>query len=234
MAGMKKFSRILSLLCLAVLLAGCGGTSSEKLDEVKAQLTELENARAHAEEVYDTLYDDALFSRVTEAGKQVDVFLSTDYAKTGDADIDAEVLPAMRELEDTYAELQTLLDQTLKAEEAGRAEAESRRTLTFHIINATGQTISCVTWMQGTGKSSAGLLSLPGELADGETLAGITVPVVLTNPEKELFLVGETPEGESLRYSIGDINGINEEALFYLKLLPDGQKVLSTNPSELS
>ncbi|MCR5676314.1 MAG: hypothetical protein K6G16_11455 [Lachnospiraceae bacterium] len=238
-----------------LLFCGCGKASSAKLAEVKEVREALAGARAHAEETYDAICDDALFVRLTEAGKQADALSEIAASSMTDEEIDLNLLTPMRELTDAYAEMQEQLDQTAQEEEQERKEREGRVTLTFHIRNKSGRNFLGLSWMQGTEGRLSEILRMDRPLANGETLAGVTM-TAMEESTQEIWLYGllrepensaesgsskseqaddkEQQEKESCGFPVGVIGEMNPEALFYLELLPDGEVYLTTDPANLA
>lgn len=182
----------MAVFLLALVLSGCAKASEEKLAEVSDAFSALTEARAKAEETYDKLYDDTLFVRLTEAGKQLDVVLSENAAALTDEEIDTEILAKTAELTGTYAELQEMMDTLYAAQEERRTERENRKQILFCVLNKSGATLTNLRWVLGDASAAKECLSLEGDLASGETLAGLTVPVI-REPEETLWLYADLP-----------------------------------------
>ncbi len=218
---------------VSILLAACGA-SRGRIDEVNAELESLREVRSHAEETWDGLYDDSLFWRVTDAGQRFDALAQTDLSALTDAQIDTELLPAIRELADTYDKLQEKLDEIAETEKELYPELEDNEALSFHILNGSGEDYTSLTWSQGAKIASRDLLTIPVPFSDGQTLAGMTVPVVMEKSSQMLRLVTETQDGETRSYDVGRISSFDVDSLYYLVLLPGETISLTDDPAVYS
>ncbi|MBR5115765.1 MAG: hypothetical protein IK096_01740, partial [Lachnospiraceae bacterium] len=70
--------------------------------------------------------------------------------------------------------------------------------------------------------NAAILLSLPGPVPEGATLAGISVPLELADAVgHRLVLIGTTATSEQITYDLGQADKLNDAVVFSLTLLPD-------------
>ncbi len=230
---LRKSLRLLTICMAAMLLGGCGKSSAGKQAEVGEILEGLQSARARAQEVYDSLYDDSLYAPLQEAGKKVDVFGETEVSEMTDQEIDAELIPAMKELEGVYQELQEQLDSTAAVEETKRREREGKKQITFFVINKSGAEVPKLIWTEKGMLGQSERLKIKTPLAVDETLAGLTVTVTEEADSVLLLCCGESQE-ESPVYEIGGTEELSADTVYYLILLPEGQFRLISDPKELS
>ena len=178
----RKSDPVIALLLLSLTLSGCGHASAEKLAEVSDLFEELQETRTGIEADYDMLYDDALFSRVTDAGQRLDALRDTDLSNATDETLDLDILPALMDLKESYATIRDLIDQTSEMEQAQVQATEYQRALHLHIVNRSGIAFSSISF------------ALPEEVGDPALAEGMDASDGASSEEaKSNPAAGSTP-----------------------------------------
>ncbi|MCR5177679.1 MAG: hypothetical protein K6C95_01705 [Lachnospiraceae bacterium] len=227
------FNLFITFCALCLTLTGCGGISQEAIDEADRKLGELNEMRAKVESGYGGLTDDSLFSRVTDAGQLLDALAESSASRYNDMseeELQTLWMAKANELTGTYSSLQELIDQAAQAQAEVKKAAENRFDLRFHVVNKSGVTLRDLCWYIVDDTSKRILLETKGTLADGASLAGVTVPTNREYGSYELRLTAADSAGENRVWHISDLSDINPDASFYLTLEPEGKATLSVTP----
>ena len=220
-----------SLLVLA--LSGCGGVSQETIDAADQKLNELNAMRSSVESGYGELTDDSLFSRITEAGQLLDALAESSASRYSDMS-EEEIQTIWRaradELTETYSSLQELVDQSAEALADSRRITENRFDLRFHVVNNSGDTLSDLCWNIVDDSGKRILLETKCVLANGASLAGISVPANREYNSWELRLSCTDSNGENRSFHLGKQGDLNPDASFYITLDAEGKASVSAEP----
>ena len=228
-----RLNLFITFCALCLTLTGCGGISQEAIDEADRKLGELNEMREKVESGYGGLTDDSLFSRVTDAGQLLDALAESSASRYNDMseeELQTLWMAKANELTGTYSSLQELIDQAAQAQAEVKKAAENRFDLRFHVVNRSGWTLRDLCWYIVDDTSKRILLETKGTLADGASLAGVTVPANREYGSYELRLSCADDAGEEHIYRLSGLSDINPDALFYCLLNSDGTATLSVEP----
>ncbi|MCR5671352.1 MAG: hypothetical protein K6G10_10140 [Butyrivibrio sp.] len=202
---MKRFSEkikkagitLTAAAALAAILVACG-PSDEKLAEAEEARTILLGAKEAAEETYLDITQSDEKARLDELGESLKTYEEMDFTKMRDKKID-EVLPAMKELTESYQQLGSSLSDVLKKENAERQEqAKNHRTETF-IINKTGLNLTEIRLHDITkDELSDNFLKEGSTLETGYTVMGTALMIREDSSEWEFVVKDEAGTEHSL------------------------------------
>lgn len=112
---MKKFVQILVTVLMAVIMTGCGGPSSDKIEEVQGKYSQLVDRHNEVIEVYADVLDASLSQKLDEMADKINSIGQQDVKDLSDAQID-EIIVELQENIAMYDGILSSIDQITSEE----------------------------------------------------------------------------------------------------------------------